>query len=434
MRKRMMLFAVVIALFTGSILAATPPSAALLEDATSYAAQVGVSVDEAVRRLQLQREIGDLDAALSTEESATYAGLWIDDERGYRVVVRFTDPAAEARLRARIAGGALRDLVDVRPARWSLVELQQRRNDARGHARAAKVRTNSDINVRENRVELYVLDPAKLNAAKARIPDGVVIQRVSRLADGEALTGGRRISTCTSGFTVQAPNGELGVATAGHCDNTQYYQGILLPFRRERNDNDHDVQWHSGCDLMQVTNQFESGFGLRSVVGTRHRNNQAEGTYVCKYGRTTGRTCGWIESRNYDLDLFPNPFDGNFIRVDGRGTNLSEPGDSGGPWFVENVAYGIHHGYPADDQDSIYMAINYISGIGVSVLTSNPGVCNLLPTANFTAGGGRLDGATSFNGSTSSDPDGYIVRWDWSFGDGTTGVSTTPYITHRYPS
>ncbi len=48
-------------------------------------------------------------------------------------------------------------------------------------------------------------------------------------------------------------------------------------------------------------------------------------------------------------------------------------GDSGGPWYVENLAYGIHMGRPSgDNKDAIYMPIDYISSIGVSVLTSNP--------------------------------------------------------------
>jgi len=451
MRKRMKLCTFIITLFatlfTGSIHAAEPPSEALLEDATSYAAQTGVSVDEAVRRLRLQKEIGDLEATLATEEPDTYAGLWIDDKSGYRIVARFTDPAAEARLRARVAGGKLADLVETRPARWSLTELRKQRTEVRGHAGRAKIRANSDINLFENRVEVYVSDESKLTAALAKagahLPEGVVVRKSARLAEPTALTGGTSFSDCTAGFTVQAPNGELGISTAGHCSNTQYASGVLLPFRRENKGGDYDVQWHSACDLLQVTNQFESGYGLRSVVGTRSRNNQAVGTYVCKWGKVTHRTCGWIESKDLDVGGFDfNPFDGNFIRVDGRGANLVDGGDSGGPWFVEDVAYGITWGtaqaaiffgqVPIGDEDAVYMAINYISGVGVSVLTSNPGACNFVPIANFT-GGVRYDGTGTFNGSTSYDPDGTIVRWEWDFDDGTTGVSTTPYITHIYP-
>lgn len=421
--------------------AAAPPSEALLEDAAEYASRVGVSIDEAVRRLRLQTQIGDLEAVLLNEEPATYAGLWIEDTPHYRVIARFTDPAAAGRLRARVAGGALEELIETRSARWSLAELEKRQAESRGIARGVKIPTNSKVNVAENRVELHVLDPAKFGnavaAAKARIPEGVAIQRVSRLAGSEALVGGTSLTTCTAGFTVQATTGELGVSTAGHCQNNQSFQVLplqflSLPFRREKDSGEFDIQWHSACDLVQVTNQFQTGLGLRSVVGTRHRNNQAVGTFVCKFGGVTGRTCGWIDSTSYDPNFFSNLFGGKYIYVDGRGADLSSNGDSGGPWYVEDIAYGIHSGHGGNDKNAYYMAINYISAVGVSVLTSNPGACNFIPIANFGAHA-RLDGFATFNGSTSSDPDGFIVRWEWNFDDGTTAVSTTPSITHAYP-
>jgi hypothetical protein len=323
----------------------------------------------------------------------------------------------------------------MRPARWSLGELESRRQQVRGHARRGKVPFNSEINVVENRAEFLVLDPQKLHgalaAARAPLPDGVVVRRVNELAVTEALVGGSTIAGCTAGFTVQAPNGELGVSTAAHCSDAQYFNGLFLPFRNQRT-GDADIQWNSACDVVQVTNQFETGIGLRSCTSTRSRTYQTIGTFLCKFGRTTGRTCGTIDSKTIDPG---DGFNDTFIRVDGdrHGVDLSRGGDSGSPWFVEDIAYGIHYGAPSTTSfDAIYSAINYISGIGVSVLTSNPGVCNLLPTANFTAGA-RYDGVANFNGSSSSDPDGYIVRWEWNFDDGTTGVSTTPYITHVYP-
>jgi streptogrisin C len=410
-------------------------SESLLQDATSYAALEGIGVDEAVRRLRLQQQVSELDEALAAEDDSTFAGLWIQHGPQYRVVARFTDPAAEGRLRARVAGGPLAGLIEIRRARWSLAELESRRQQVRGHARRGKVPFNSEINVFENRVELSVLDPQKLNAAltaaRAALPDGVVVRRVSQLAVPEALVGGSTIAGCTAGFTVQAPNGELGVSTAGHCPDNQFFNGLFLPFRSQRG-GDADMQWNSACDIVQVTNQFETGIGLRSCTATRHRNNQSIGTFLCKFGRTTGRTCGTIDSKSIDIG---DGFNSTFVRVDGDryGVDLSKDGDSGSPWFVENIAYGIHYGAPSTTSfDAIYSAINYISNVGVSVLTSNPGVCNLLPAASFT-GSTRFDGTATFNGSASSDPDGSIVRWEWDFDDGTTGVSTTPYITHVYP-
>jgi hypothetical protein len=115
---------VALLLFVALPVMATSPSEALLQDAAAYSTQAGVSVDEAVRRLQLQKEIGDLDAALTAEEPATFAGLWIEYQPQFRVVVRFTDRAAEARLQTRLGRGALADLIELRPAKWSIAELE----------------------------------------------------------------------------------------------------------------------------------------------------------------------------------------------------------------------------------------------------------------------------------------------------------------------
>lgn len=429
-------------LFAFPVLAQTvPPEEARRHDAAAYAAQVGVSVDEALRRLDLQQLAGELEAALAAEESATFAGLFIDDKQQYRIVVLFTDnKKSEERLRARVAGGPLEGLIEVRSARFSLADLEKKQKDARGKTQNAGVEQNSDINIFDNKVELYVTDPeklkAKLKANKAELPEGVEIQRVAELGKQEvAIHGGVPLSNCTSGWNVRHPSGELGITTAAHCRDSgtdQYYQGVLLPFRGLLKGGHHDIQWMSTCDLFDTANTFESGAGLRYVTGTVHRNNQVVGQYVCKNGWTTGYKCGWIQTKNYD---WGPGYHSTYIRVDSRSpyNDLSLPGDSGGPWFVENAAYGTHVGAPAGDaNDSVYMAVNYIADLGVSVLTYNPGGCVQPPRASFTWD--RPYGGTyvMFDASASYDPDGYIVSYYWDFGDGYFETTTTPYIEHDY--
>ncbi|MBK8756846.1 MAG: PKD domain-containing protein [Actinomycetales bacterium] len=53
---------------------------------------------------------------------------------------------------------------------------------------------------------------------------------------------------------------------------------------------------------------------------------------------------------------------------------------------------------------------------------------NQLPTADFTVSGGEL--VMGYDGSSSSDPDGSIVGYAWTFGDGTTG--TGPVVSKTY--
>ncbi len=87
------------------------------------------------------------------------------------------------------------------------------------------------------------------------------------------------------------------------------------------------------------------------------------GSQVCKQGKTTGYTCGTISTISYCASGACT-----WVRVAGNGTNLSEGGDSGGPWFSGNTAYGSHtYGI---GNDSAYMPVNYFSGISVTIATS----------------------------------------------------------------
>ena len=56
------------------------------------------------------------------------------------------------------------------------------------------------------------------------------------------------------------------------------------------------------------------------------------------------------------------------------------------------------------------------------------------PAAAFTATAARAGSTSRFNGSASSDPDGTVVRYDWSFGDGTSALNAGPMPRHTYRS
>ncbi len=440
--RRLFLASILCSLIAAPVLAqpradeAPDPSPALLEDAADYAQRFGVDIAVAVRRLQLQGVVGDLDATLRDKEADLFGGLWIEHEPRFRVVVRLTDPAAANRIRPLLGRSALVDLIEIQPARFTMAELEDRQIAAHHQATAMGFAVDSDINVFENRVELSVVEEAQLRSTLASmrlpLPEGVVIVGVTGLVEFEqaALNGGASLSTCTAGFTVRRFNGELGISTAAHCGNVQRFLGVALPFRAEDQSGNQDVQWHSACDLFDVSNQFNSGIGLRAVTGTRHRNNQAIGSLVWKFGRTTGRTFGTIQSRSLRPSSVTSPA-ATFVRVDGGATDLSRGGDSGGPWFVENLAYGTHLGsISADPNDAVYMPINYISSLGVSVLTADPGPCNFRPTAQFSHSITGL--RVSFNASASSDPDGSIASYRWEFGDGQTSTTTSPTVVHFY--
>ena len=106
------------------------------------------NLEEELRHAELQNPVGPLQVELAAKEAATFAGLWIEWEPEFHVVVLFTRDS-----------DAVSDL---------------------------GIAFNSGTNVKENRVELYVTDPKALDAALQRanmqLPDYVEVVKVDVLA------------------------------------------------------------------------------------------------------------------------------------------------------------------------------------------------------------------------------------------------------------
>lgn len=356
------------------------------QDAESYASQWGITIDEATRRLQLQRAIGTFGAALEENEAGTYAGHWIKHGSGpddFGMVVRFTSNGNETiqRYAQHVANGPLAGMVELRDADATLEELRQAQETAITAISGQAIPVESGIDVRAGEVKIYVAERGRLDDAiqkgSVNLPEKVDLVTVSAMGTLEAdIYGGLPLTECTSGFGVENAVGTRGITTAAHCDNAQAYDGTDLDFEVEERRFRYDIQWHTTPGFT-VTNKIRSSSsgGTRRITGTVHRTSQSVGDYVCKYGRATHYTCGYIDTKNYrpDPDNIPSPSP-DFIRVDNTAgyNDLSSGGDSGGPWFNTNDAYGSHIGSPAgDSNDAFYMAVNYISrGIHVDVLTS----------------------------------------------------------------
>jgi hypothetical protein len=86
---------------------------------------------------------------------------------------------------------------------------------------------------------------------------------------------------------------------------------------------------------------------------------------------SSGYTCGHINSKTLCLSSVPS-CQPTYIRVSATAgfSPLAGGGDSGGPWFLGNTAYGTAQSIPGDNHnDAIYMAVNYVAGMNVSVMT-----------------------------------------------------------------
>ena len=99
-------------------------SRALAQDAQLYAAQFGVELSEAIRRLTLQETIGELGATLESNEKGTLGGIWIQNEPEYRIVAAFTKDG-EKTMAKYVKDGPLLDLIEVRTVDATLRELKR---------------------------------------------------------------------------------------------------------------------------------------------------------------------------------------------------------------------------------------------------------------------------------------------------------------------
>ena len=348
---------------------------ALRRDATSYAADFGVSETEALRRLRLQDEIGALDVSLASGETDTFGGLWIEHGTDFVVKAGFTHDGAAALSRHGKSDDLATSLQAVSVAATYETLLTQQETAAQTVS-SVGVSANLDINVSGSLVEVYVLDADKLNDALAdagvTLPSRAVVVEVESLTTplhGYEIHGGEHLTSCTSGFSVENDDGDEGISTAGHCQDYQLRGSTFLtPVSGGKwYGGSYDVRWYTADSAFTMRNLVYDGTNHRYIYSGRHRNNQSVGQYVCKYGKTTGNTCGSILTKNFKPGLV---FSNTWIKVDGGDDDdFVAKGDSGGPWFIGNVAYGITHGRQGND--AIYMAINYIEDLDLSLITES---------------------------------------------------------------
>ena len=158
-------------------------------DAKGYASHVGVSLEEAQRRLELQSLAGDLNAELNDREGRTFAGLWIEHTPRYRIIVQFTQNAQET-IALYVHSDELAEVIEVRTADASLAELREAQSEALEAIRAENILVESGIDIKANKVKIYVTERNRLDDAiesgKVRLPDNVDIVTVPAMSQLDA--------------------------------------------------------------------------------------------------------------------------------------------------------------------------------------------------------------------------------------------------------
>lgn len=165
--------------------------------------------------------------------------------------------------------------------------------------------------------------------------------------EGYGQAGGTRLDytsgglACTSAFVVKSLSGpDLGVLTAGHCPNSLQQISVNgnfdFDFRSEHRGSSGDIQWMRSPVMMDPWFHYDHGLGRPvRAVGTA-----SVGTNICMYGVVSGRSCGQVAYT--DMQLTVDGVTSHDLSVASGITSTG--GDSGGPYYYNYTAYGIHKG------------------------------------------------------------------------------------------
>jgi hypothetical protein len=333
--------------------------------------EYGISQQEAQMRIDLQEQIIAMSDKLNVEADPAYADIYIQHEPVYKIIVSFSDKKDRK---------AFLDNIDPKIRRY--VQLK---NTTKSRADVNRDLDTIAASLASSGITYfggYDLPTAKFKLTTEKAAD---VQRIQSLlpanlkADvevttgpvpktqaapygvvaGDSIMGGTTVRNatnttapyCTFGYAISYTSGSTtkrGILTAGHCTSATMYFSV----------NNHWVTLHTPIvdrppaagskydyKIWETTGLASSNriyyrnlnaipefpaSGTLSMTTITTFMNQKVGMVVCKSGATTGITCGKIS-------------DGNAIRNGAAGwitvthtlqSDISEPGDSGGPWFL----------------------------------------------------------------------------------------------------
>jgi streptogrisin C len=291
----------------------------------------------------------ELDARLQDRLGAAFGGSWFDHDTG-ALTVAVTDGGAARLARAagaetRLVAHSERELTAITDELGALVEADPA-------ALAGAV--SWAIDVASNQVLVTVREgaTATVGSVVERYGDAVRIEETSLvpqlaqqlpfLDGGIAHDNISQGTGCSTGFNLRNPTTGVGyVLTAGHCGdvNNQTVHGAnaIGPYVASFFPTFDDA-------LIRVDNPFwiqgpwvwtYPGPGVIGFVTVNGFTDAPVGTPVCKSGRTTGWTCGFITVKDEDVTLGT----GETIFGMTRHNACVEPGDSGGS--TVNVSGGF---------------------------------------------------------------------------------------------
>ncbi|MDF8263389.1 S1 family peptidase [Luteipulveratus flavus] len=230
-------------------------------------------------------------------------------------------------------------------------------------------------------VTVPAADVARTRTALRGLGGVKVVGTTARISPQANVYGGQQIAfngyVCSLGFNARRGSTPVFI-TAGHCGEgypTFTRNGITLGRTQAYSFPGNDYAYSSLTSSWTGVGAVDLYNGsVRAVKGS---SNAAVGSAICKSGRTTGWTCGYVRAKNQQV----NYGGGDVVSGLTRASACTEGGDSGGPWMVGNYAQGVTSGgamingrclqvYGQENQTYFQPVGEILSAYGLTLATS----------------------------------------------------------------
>jgi hypothetical protein len=357
----------------------------------SLAADYGLSLAEAEKRIVWQQRASHLEPQIQRRVGEHYAGIWVDEPNGGRVKLSVAgDASAVQRAQDVLTDLDLASFTDAVVVEHTMDELlaAQKAVVARlqqelpaGEKERASLAAGTEIRADLNKVTVSLPkgsfgDVASKDLAAVFVRahgDKLDVGLDARRAQTSAcdwpfcdppLRAGVLIGTsyghhCTAGFPARSrSDNKLYIMTAGHCGrdrpsatwSTRFANGKLKAIGQIHNPR---RVWGLDGDMAIIAVEDPPGWNTRAWVFVAEGGQTARDPdypirsdgvatrgRVCMSGAVTGTHCGNVWGTNATPLL-----DGRFIGGLTSATYRSRDGDSGGPVYAYHVAYGLNVGF-----------------------------------------------------------------------------------------
>jgi len=338
------------------------PAEAAATDFALVAKATGWTVEQAQAHRDAADRLGRLQAAVAARMPEAYVGGVLASTPGGTSTLLLKGEANAFVRQLVAAAGIPIIVVDRQP--YSLEDLATRSTQVHKQLATAGYRDiATGVDIAHARVLATVGArpglPSAASAVSATLSADVRAATELTVIDGPVGTdleafGGMRTQDpelCTSGFSVvDNQTGTTGVTTAGHClvgeivdpgDPDVVYS---FPAEEEHRGDFGDVEWHSVPDTTEPPNFFTNATSIRGVTAVKPLADITVGERICVYGRASNAAdCTMTVFMTRAACTVDGVFNDRLVAMN-TATTITD-GDSGGPWYNLNTAYGSSKGF-----------------------------------------------------------------------------------------